>query len=161
MMPEVVSVGGVTADNNAKLRASNYASSFMSLIFPGRRVPDFCGLVGMQPKAIYIMLPIPKGSAIDSSQGGIPFPDKDETTTSDGWGAFSGTSAAAPQIAGICALLLQKRPTLTPAQIKAALRATAIDVTTGTSAMGEPAGPGIDNATGSGLVDALSAWLSV
>jgi subtilisin family serine protease len=37
MMPEVISVGGVFADQNANLRASNYASSFTSLIFPCRR----------------------------------------------------------------------------------------------------------------------------
>lgn len=160
MMPEVISVGGVFADQNLGLRASNYASSFMSLIFPGRRVPDFCGLVGMQPQATYIMLPIPRGSAIDTSLGGVPQPNKDETTTNDGWGVFSGTSAAAPQVAGICALLLQKRPTLTSSQIKAILRGTATDVTVGTSAMGETAGPGVDNATGAGLVNALRAWQS-
>jgi subtilisin family serine protease len=160
MMPEVISVGGVFADQNVNLRASNYASSFTSLIFPGRRVPDFCGLVGMQPKATYIMLPIPPSCAIDVDLGGVPQPNKDETATNDGWGVFSGTSAAAPQVAGICALLLQKRPTLTPAQVKAILRGTATDVTVGVSAMGQPAGPGVDAATGSGLVHALNAWLS-
>ncbi len=158
MMPEVISVGGVHADQNMALRASNYASSFMSLIYPGRRVPDFCGLVGMQPAATYIMLPIPPSSAIDVGLGGVPQPNKDETATNDGWGVFSGTSAAAPQIAGICALLLQKQPTLTPSQIKAILRGTATDVLVGTSSMGEAAGPGVDNATGAGLVNALRAW---
>jgi subtilisin family serine protease len=158
MMPEVISVGGVFADPNAKLRASNYASSFSSLIYPGRRVPDFCGLVGMQPKALYIMLPIPKACSIDQLLGGTPFPDKDETSTKDGWGVFSGTSAAAPQVAGICALLLQKKPSLTPAQVKSILRSTAVDVTVGTSAMGESAGPGADKATGTGLVNAHAAW---
>jgi subtilisin family serine protease len=161
MMPEVISVGGAHADNAVALRASNYASSFMSLIFPGRRVPDFCGLVGLQPKALYILLPIPKGCSIDTSLGGVPFPNQDETGTQDGWGVFSGTSAAAPQVAGICALLLQKKPSLTPTEVKAILRATAVDVKVGTSAMGETAGPGVDNATGSGLVDALRAWQSV
>jgi serine protease AprX len=161
MMPEVIAAGGVFADNNLALRASNYASSFMSLIFPGRRVPDFCGLVGMQPGAVYILLPIPSGCSIDSSLGGSPFPNKDETTSSDAWGVFSGTSAAAPQVAGISALLLQKRPTLTPSQVKAVIRATAIDVVTGVSSMGEPAGPGIDKATGAGLANALAAWQSV
>jgi subtilisin family serine protease len=158
MMPEVISVGGVFVDAAGGLRASNYASSFSSLIFPGRRVPDLCGLVGMQPRAAYIMLPIPAGAEIDVDLGGTPFPSKDETTTNDGWAAFSGTSAAAPQVAGVCALLKQKEPSLTPAQVKAALRATARDVTAGTSAMGEGAGPGIDPATGAGLVDALAAW---
>ena len=110
MMPEVIAVGGTFANQALQLRASNYASSFTSLIFAGRRVPDFCGLVGMQPAATYIMLPIPEGCAIDTGLGGSPQPGKDETATDDGWGVFSGTSAAAPQVAGICALLLQKRP---------------------------------------------------
>jgi subtilisin family serine protease len=160
MMPEVISVGGVHVDNAGNMRASDYASSFMSLIYPGRRVPDLCGLVGMRPRAAYIMLPIPQGCSIDADLGGTPFPSKDETTTSDGWGVFSGTSAAAPQVAGVSALLKQKRPALTPAQVKAILRATATDVTVGTSAMGESAGPGVDAATGSGLVNALRAWLT-
>ncbi len=161
MMPEVIAVGGVHLDSAGAMRASNYASSFMSLIYPGRRVPDLCGLVGMQPRAVYIMLPIPRGCDIDTDLGGSPYPGKDETTTNEGWGVFSGTSAAAPQLAGVCALLLQKRPSLTPAQAKAVLRVTATDVTTGTSAMGEAAGPGIDPATGAGLVNALDAWRAV
>lgn len=161
MMPEVISAGGVYIDNAGNARASNYASSFISSIFPGRRVPDFCGLVGMSPGANYIMLPIQKGCSIDTSLSGAPFPGKDETAANDAWGVFSGTSAAAPQVAGLCALLLHKNPSLTPAQVKAALRSTARDVVAGSSAMGHPAGPGIDLATGTGLVDGLAAWSAV
>ncbi len=161
MMPEVISIGGVYADNKGELRASDYASSFMSRIYPGRRVPDLCGLVGMQPRAIYICLPVPKGCEIDRDLGGAGFPEQDETKKNDGWGLFSGTSAAAPQVAGVCALLLQKKPSLAPEQVKAVLRATARDVTKGTSAMGERAGKGEDPATGAGLVDGLKAWLAV
>lgn len=160
MMPEVISVGGVFADQQLSLRASNYASSFASLIYPGRRVPDFCGLVGMQPRAAYIMLPVQKGCEIDVDLGGTPYPTKDETATDDAWSVISGTSAAAPQVAGICALLLQKSPTLTPHQIKSILKSTATDVTVGTSAMGESAGPGVDDATGAGLVNTFLAWQS-
>lgn len=158
MMPEVISVGGVFADQSAALRASDYASSFTSLIYPGRKVPDFCGLVGMRPRATYIMLPLQRGCDIDVDLGGGLQPNKDETATNDGWSVISGTSAAAPQVAGICALMLQKRPSLTPDQVKAVLRASATDVTAGTSGMGQAAGPGIDPATGSGLVHALRAW---
>ena len=160
MMPEVIAAGGVFARNDATLQASNYASSFVSAIFPGRRVPDLCGLVGLQPRATYIMLPIPRGCVIDADLGGTPQPNKDETAVNDGWGVFSGTSAAAPQLAGVCALMLQKRPSLTPAEIKTILRATATDVTTGVSFHGHPAGPGVDLATGAGLVHALQAWRS-
>ncbi len=57
----------------------------------------------------------------------------------------SGTSMATPVAAGLCALLLQKEPNLSPAQIKARLMDTAVD-------LGEPA-----NAQGSGRADALRA----
>ena len=41
-------------------------------------------------------------------------------------GAMSGTSMACPCVAGICALWLQANPELTPAQIKTAMKETAI-----------------------------------
>jgi subtilisin family serine protease len=168
--PDVISAGGVFMDIDESLKASNYASGFLSNIYVNRRVPDVCGLVGMLPKAIYIMLPIEPGDEIDATpfnqpgglQGGT-FPQGDETTASDGWGAFSGTSAAAPQTAGAAALIKQACPALTPAEIKQILMQTAKDVTTGTcnpATGGNAAGPGPDLATGNGLVDAQRAVLS-
>ena len=40
----------------------------------------------------------------------------------------SGTSMATPHVAGLAALLLQKNPSWTPANVKAALRSTALDL---------------------------------
>jgi len=165
MMPEVISVGGVCAHDNLAddgffdLEASDYASSFDSLVYPGRHVPDVCGLVGMRPGAIYIMLPVQPGCEIDVGLGGGSFPDKDETGPEDGWAVISGTSASSPQIAGVCALLKQAQPGLSPSLIKAILRASARDVTKGRSGMGQDAGDGHDGATGAGLVDAYRAYL--
>jgi subtilisin family serine protease len=167
--PDVISAGGVFMDSNGSLRASNYASGFMSQVYANRRVPDLCGLVGMQPKAIYIMLPLEPGDAIDATpwnqigglQGGA-HPQGDETTANDGWGAFSGTSAAAPQLAGAAALIKQACPRLTPAQVKQILISTARDVTVGNCVQrtgGHPATAGADLATGAGLVDAHKATL--
>jgi subtilisin family serine protease len=133
-------------------------------------VPDFCGLVGLLPHASYIMLPIPAGCQIDHE---VSKPDDgqagDGTTPTDGWGVFSGTSAAAPQLAGVCALLLEKNPHLTPADVKAILRRTARDVLEGHSNPASSddlrtpmqAGLGDDGATGAGLVDAYAAWQQV
>lgn len=163
MMPDVIAVGGVYAHENLagtdfQLEASNYASSFDSLIYPGRHVPDVSGLVGMQPRAIYIMLPVEPGDQIDTGLAGSGYPNKDETAPDDGWAVISGTSAASPQIAGVCALLKQVQPGLSPALIKAILRASARDVKTGQSNNGQPAGEGHDGATGAGLVDAQVAY---
>jgi subtilisin family serine protease len=164
-MPQVIAVGGVFAEemvddvtDDFLLKASDYASSFDSLIYPGRHVPDVCGLVGLKPRGIYIMLPVEPGDQIDVGLAGGTFPNGDETGPNDGWGVISGTSAASPQIAGVCALLKQVQPGLGPDLVKAILRASARDVGSGVSAHGQPAGEGHDGATGAGLVDALAAY---
>ena len=161
MMPNVISAGGVFVDQHGAMQASDYASAFQSKIYPGRSVPDFCGLVGMLPQAAYITLPVPPGSEIDAetSQSG------DGTGPADGWGIFSGTSAAAPQLAGVCALLLEKNPGLTPSDAKSILRRSARSVVSGSAnpsssdtGVGEPASAGDTGAAGAGLVDAMAAW---
>lgn len=156
-MPETISVGGVYIDKAKSKMASNYASSFRSTRFPGQKVPFVCGLVGQRPRAIYIALPIPPGCEIDKAFGGPGYPDKDETTGLDGWGVFSGTSAACPQVAGVIALILSKHPSATLNEVRQRLSSTAVDIITGTSFMGDAAGPGVDDATGHGLVDAAKA----
>jgi len=160
--PDCIAAGGVFMAPNESLRASDYASGFMSNIYPGRRVPDVCGLVGMRPKAMYIMLPIEPGCQIDMSYGGGVFPNGDQTTANDGWGCFSGTSAAAPQLAGLAALIKQACPKLLPSDVRDIMRKTARDVTAGNcsaSTGGHPAVAGPDLATGDGLVDAHKAVL--
>jgi subtilisin family serine protease len=158
--PDVISAGGVFMAPDESLRASDYASGFMSSIYPERRVPDLCGLVGMLPRAAYIMLPLEPGDQMDVGTAGGAHPDGDETAAGDGWACFSGTSAAAPQLAGAAALVKQACPALTPAQVRAILMSTARDVTAGTcspSTGGNAAVAGPDTATGNGLVDAHKA----
>jgi subtilisin family serine protease len=160
--PDVISAGGTFVDENGTMRASDYASAFMSQIFADRRVPDLCGLVGMRPKAAYIMLPVEPGDSIDSGNVGV-FPAGDGTEPDDGWAAFSGTSAACPQIAGVAALIKQVAPSLPPLGIKFALMSTGRDVTEGSCNQvgdlhgGLPTALGPDDATGWGLVDAFEA----
>jgi hypothetical protein len=161
--PDVVSAGGATVEPDGSVHASDYSSGFASRVYPGRNVPDVSGLVGMRPRAAYIMLPLQPGGAIDRDLGnGDPHPDGDETGPDDGWAAFSGTSAAAPQLAGICALVEQANPQLSPAEVRDVLNRTAADVTVGTNhpRMGEQAAPGPDLATGHGLADAHRAVLA-
>ncbi len=68
-------------------------------------------------------------------------------TAVPGFQAFFGTSAAAPHTAAIAALLLERNPFLSPADIRATLMATAVDV----------GPPGFDFGAGAGRVDALAA----
>lgn len=160
--PDVISAGGVFLRPDGTLRASDYASGFVSSIYAGRNAPDLCGLVGMQPRAAYIMLPLQPSCSIDTGSAGGTHPNGDETATNDGWAAISGTSAAAPQLAGVAALIKQACPRLTPAEVRDIMRRTAVDVTAGNcnpASGGAAAGPGFDVATGAGLVDANAAVL--
>src|SRR5262249_12572713 len=72
MMPEVIAAGGVFVDQAANMRASSYASSFSSLIFPGRRVPDFCGLVGMPRTRCTSCCPSPRAPTSTPASAGRP-----------------------------------------------------------------------------------------
>ena len=138
MMPDVIAVGGVTVDEDDAILAWDGSSSFESLIYTNREVPDVCGI------AAEMVIPFR-----------LPAADPD-------WeGIEGGTSMATAQVAGVAALLLQKKPTLTPASIREHLMCTAKDVEDGVTAMGNYAKKGRDLATGAGLVDALKAWNSV
>ena len=68
-------------------------------------------------------------------------------TDPDSYPNFFGTSAAAPHVAGLAALMLDAAPAATPAGIASALESTAIDME----------GAGFDYLTGYGLVDAVEA----
>lgn len=158
--PDVISVGGVHVNlpDITDFEASSYASSFVSGFYPGRKCPDVCGLTGKKvniggAKAPSLLLPVQEGASLDSIT-----PTTGSNT--DGYGLFSGTSAACPQVAGIVALMLEKNPALTPAQVKDKLVKSARDVKKGTTNNGDTAAVGPDLATGTGLADAKWAYLN-
>lgn len=162
-VPGVLAAGGVFINKNGNLCTSDIASAYKSPWFPGRTIPTVCGLAGMSPDQ-YLMLPVPPGSSLDVAHSGDPSdPDmpSDGTAPADGWARFSGTSAAAPQLAGAAAVLLGAKPDLMANQLVEAMVETARDVTAGRCHpifMATPkAGPGRDVATGAGLIDVGAA----
>ena len=159
-VPEVISAGGAYIGPTLELRATNYTSGYSSPWFEGVTVPDVSGAVGLQPRAQYLMLPVPPRCEIDVDESQAAGGDTpDGTSSNDGWALFSGTSAAAPQLAGAVALILAAKPGLQPAQVTEALAATATDVQVGTChpRFNHQATPGQDLATGFGLVNASAA----
>lgn len=66
--------------------------------------------------------------------------------SNDGFATMSGTSMACPAVAGTMALMLEKKPNLTPADVSMILETTAQQLT-----------PNKSNVTGSGRIDALAA----
>ncbi|WP_158848977.1 S8 family serine peptidase [Saccharothrix deserti] len=65
-------------------------------------------------------------------------------TSVPGFNPFFGTSAAAPNAAGIAGLVLSGNPGLSPAEVREAMTATALDIVEA----------GVDNRTGAGVVRA-------
>ena len=111
-------------------------------------VGEATGVNGILPG--HIMLPVPPDSDLEGENmaaGIVP----------NGWGIFSGTSAASPQVAGVVALLKSIEPSLKPNEVRSILQSTAIDVTQGRTANSDLANIGYDNATGAGFVNAHEA----
>ena len=75
------------------------------------------------------------------------------------WQRLSGTSMAAAFVSGVCALLRERAPSATPAQIAEWLRATARRPLPGAPAGSLGADPRWQSTSGCGLVDAYAAWL--
>ncbi len=115
----------------------------------GRIKPDICapGLTVTTPMSSYDAAYTPTGASSAYVRTKATFKGRDYY-----FGEFSGTSAASPAAAGIVALMLQAKPSLTPAECKSVIFQTAIqDNYTGAL---PPSG---NNAWGHGKINAYGA----
>jgi hypothetical protein len=118
-MPEVISAGGAYFGADQKFHPSDLSTVYESAIFPGRRVPDLCGLAGKLPHGRLLLLPVPPEARIAKrSAFRLNFASNQERRASTGWALFSGTSAATAMVSGAAALCLQRQPGLTPEELR-------------------------------------------
>ncbi len=95
----------------------------------------------------------PEITAVDGTN--TTFFGNDIASDADNFPNFFGTSAAAPHAAAVAALMLQRHPTATPDQIKAALQSSAIDIVRRQN--NTNIGVGFDFHSGFGLIQADGA----
>jgi serine protease AprX len=142
--PFVISVGALD-DNATALLADDLMATFSSrgrTLFDGLSKPD---LVAPGRKMVSLRSP---GSALDTQ-----YPDRQVTilgALSPDYYRLSGTSMAAPIVAGTIALLFERNPTLSTSQVKKRLKSTVTTLAFGTS---------IDR--GAGLLNAYRAAASI
>jgi subtilisin family serine protease len=119
--PGVFAVGAIAANDPGYDNVESFSSQGPCLIYyptlVNRNKPEACGIDRVSVTGVGFVTPFP------------------------------GTSAAAPHIAGVAALLLQARPGTTPAVLRNALQAGAADIEA----------PGYDFVAGSGRIDAYGA----
>ncbi|MHA1576742.1 MAG: S8 family serine peptidase, partial [Candidatus Thorarchaeota archaeon] len=97
-------------------------------------------------------------TARDEASSSFDYPIYNATQWGLGYTLFSGTSASAPQVAALAALLIDKHPALTPTEVKAFLMAGATDM--GSDPMEQ--GYGIANASmSSDLIDQTSGIITL
>ncbi len=142
--PYVITVGALD-DNGTSLLLDDLMATFSSrgrTVFDNLSKPD---LVAPGRKLVSLRSP---GSALDTQ-----FSDRQVTATgalTPDYYRLSGTSMAAPIVAGVIALMVERNPTLSPAQVKKRLKSTATSL---------PFGTAWDR--GAGLVNAYRAVSSI
>ncbi len=134
-------VDQISAFSNRGPRVDTGAPNMPSIVTPG------CGIISCRDDDVYTWPGIYDDKVIDNDG-----PNENSAVKNDGFGPadyylMQGTSMACPMAAGVAALLLEKNPSLTPAQVKQAFESTATD----------KGAAGFDTTYGYGLLDALAA----
>ena len=128
-------------------KAANVAAAGAEAAIVFNNAPgNFPGTLGEQGSIPVISISGEDGATLLDRMKGGPVSATVEVVHTD-YLDWSGTSFSAPHVAGVAALLLSVDPTLTPAEVRHALAATATDLGT----------PGYDQHYGYGLVDACAA----
>jgi subtilisin family serine protease len=136
--PDVIAVGAIVK-NGTRWPNSNYGTN-LDVVAPGGIDIYTTGTLGATGY----------GTVINNGANGVYFT------------SFGGTSAAAPHVAGIAALILSVRPDLTQAQVRQAIESTCRKLSgyTFSNTSGRSNGTW-NNQVGHGLVDAYAAVYSV
>ena len=128
------SLGSVSPGDNTESFAVGAVDSSLNVASTSSRGPSACD-GSFFPE---VVAPGVNVRAADLTFGGV-FPDS--------YASVSGTSVAAPHVAGTMALLRQANPGASVAELEQALTAGATDL----------GAPGADNVSGYGLIDAVAA----
>jgi hypothetical protein len=136
-----INTNGNTFGHNAGMNTITMAATYYGSAHKG--VVPFTGFANPVetfssdgPRKIFFTpagVEITPGNVLFSTNGGTTLQKPDLTaadgvfTKTPGFLPFFGTSAAAPHAAGIAALVVSVRPGYTPAQVKKAMTATALD----------------------------------
>ena len=136
MLPGVNVVGAVDFANTPQVGSPAAFTEYFSGGGPAEFLFDPAG----NPLAPPQITPKPDFVAPDGATTNVP-----KFTNAPGSSGFHGTSAAAPNAAAVAAPMLQRNPTLTPAQVSAVLKESASD-------LGLPV-----EQQGAGLIDAFQA----
>lgn len=143
--PGVISVANYNDVGSGKRDGSLDASSSRGRIAdgPGSDWPDLAA-----PGTNIVSTASPAGaSSLVPCCSGMPY-----------YTTLTGTSMAAPHVAGIAALVLEANPALTPAEVEDILKETALPLASAGAYLPDPYSAGTMNfAAGHGLVDAVAA----
>lgn len=127
----VITVGAI--DNVGNIHGYSSRGSEMDVVAPSGGANGVADLGGCQ---------IPTGNVRTIDRAGA-----NGYAVGDFFDGFNGTSAAAPQVSGVAALMISANPRLTEAQVRTILQQTATDMGSG----------GFDNTFGFGRVNAFTA----
>lgn len=85
-IPQVIAAGGVYYAPDGKFHASEISSRFESAFFPGRQVPDLCGVVGDRPHGRLLLVPVPPRARLAIRPGFATIAAGDSSDVSAGVG---------------------------------------------------------------------------